>query len=1296
VSSARRPRSRRRRDGTLRARASQAHGVLDVAWDAFRWIEIDRALAPLEPSSTTALLSAAVDSPAGGHRLPGLSLLWARSVTHPPDGVAPARPADLRRLLAAARKTAPQLRLLEDCWQSDPRFVVRHSAGGERLRVHPGAYTDPSQTLRVLASAADAVDDVVLDRHGFALSDLIEAALRYSDWRLALVAPAWPAGPIPKDEPAPDGEDVRRRVKRIASAPVVVDDDEVDAVVLAHAASEAWTTRCAYPDRAAVAWAWATVPADGLEIVLEPRAQTFGTALAIDTPAGPQLVPAAMVISALTAATGRLAAEVAGDAESTRRLQTATEARVLDLLRTPAQVAPSDTSDALLAAKSSLPRVGLGMTILPAARHAFALMVASGLGARELSRSLDEADTALDGIDAHDVRNLGVPLDATGVVCRIVIYGGPLHEQRPGPGQNIHVHVEDLASVILDAQRCDLGPDLVFQFLDEAACMPGVEHLFNTDFTDLWRHWKRHGVINPTGIAGVAVAVDPTPDDEAWTTSAAWEPIEAALDSGGLPPVSDWHIAKLDEPGQATFWTASGDVCLVLTDLPLIVGTVMGDTLGGLGLDRAFGSGIADGLLLTALRFPGVAAALATPDGSAMSIVIQFTMDRSAPDDEHVAIGVVASRSPVAIGLLLGPDWLELLATDAHQAHRVLGQALLHGIEQLREPSGQPAWDAIRGSFITAWETAPPVVLIQFAETTIDYRAKGQVSLPRSHASRARARRLLAREVVHRKVPAGLYRGAKAIAIANEQIVPAVHAALAKLIGAWSREAVLAVAEHLNDAYAERARAASELEQALAAPWASNWRTQALEGPDAVQQTRPLELVLESLVAEPPTGVMLPDRFDIAEVADLAYLAVEMATALVGAERRLHSLAVIVDKGGVTHVLAGPDGPKGDSEPDAPDAGRVQFDLPSYLALSRADRFRPRAEEVAPPDAAGPVRLGPNRRRVPQPFQQLKEMPGVPKSLLVADEEMRSACGTGLDGLHAVLGTAVTWIPDDDHVVQVRRQRLRQATLDWSDLSESEIDAAIEHLVLDPAALRAEGIAHWDQERRRHRLTIRPLLPAGDDLIIMPWGIDATKRIYAGYLEDGRLPWHPGDVPDAVRNALGRYRQISNNALEGEAGDVAAGLGLPHKRNIKPHQALVFGLDLPGEMDLLVADASRGRLWVCEVKDVYAAVSPRTLQTRIDNFLDSKDGHIAQLTRLTRAVTANADAAASLLSCPAPSRPWRVLPLMITRRVEPAAFVNGITVTFTVPDDLAETLQADIDPDHGHTPVRSAWNAAGV
>ena len=1233
------------------------------------------------------LLAAAADSPAGGHRLASLSLLWARAITNPPSGRRLARPADLPRLLSAARRTAPQVRPVEDCWQNDPRLIVRHRVGSHRLRVHPGAYSDPSQTLRILASTAAAIDDFVLGRYGFSLADLLEVGLRYCDHRLARLAPTWPSGALARDLPEPEDELLAQRVKRIARTPAFVTEEEV-AVAGVLAPPEAWIAACTHPKQARAAWRWATVAGAGLSIDLHPSAQTLGRALAVDVGTAVHAVPAALNISALAAATAYLAAEAAEDEDSVRRVQTITERRAVSILRTPGRPDPERLDLDLPIAPSS-PGLGLGMVLVPGHRHAFVVGTASGLSSGELGSSLDAVEAVLASIDTGALQDGGVPVADDAVVRRVVLYGGPFQEQGPRPPGEVHVHVEELASMLLDANRAEIGADLVYQFLDEAASLPGVDELGWLDFSDVWRHWRRFGVINPSGTDGLAILVDPTPDEDAWVTSAAWEPIEAVLTAVGLPSVSDWYSSRLDTPSQATLWTADRQACLVCSEPPLVVATQLDLEMAELGLDAAFAVGVADGILLTASRSPAVAAALTTPDTCPISVAVHLTTVRPpGSDEESVGIGFATQDSPLPVmDLLLGPDWLELLVADPRSAHRALGEVLVHCAARLRgTDTGDARWSAIREAFLVAWEDAPPIAMLGFEQTTLTYRAKGQVTLPRSAASRARAGRALFREILRRALPAGCWSGEEAVRLCKSEIIPAVESALTEQLAGWSPDAVLAVAEHLNDAFAERARAAVELERALAAPWAKTWQELALEAPEAAEQTRPLELLLELLIANPPTGTLLPDRFDLAEATDLAGLAIEAALALSGAERGLNGLAVVVGEGGYVGVISGPNtGAEGADAPrrEAP----LHFDVPGYLAADREHRFRtrPQAEEGQAGDSH--VHLDAGRSRTSEPFHPLSELSNVPLSLLKADRALRASWGTGIDGFNAVLGTAVTWGHGDDRVATASREELQDAAVSWSSLPLTEIEAALNRLVLDSESLRTEGVRCWEQEHRRHRLAIQPLPLLGDRLILMPWRIFATQGTFAGYMQDGRLPWHPAYLPKSVTNAFNRYRQIANRELERDAAAVAQSVGLRYQANIEPHVAAAAGLQLPGELDLLVADPVRGRLWVCEVKDVYAAVSQHTLRSRIDKFQNSRDGHVGQLTRLVQAVSANTDAAARLLSVHPADRGWKVLSLMVTRRVEPAAFVDGVAVTFTVLDDLVRILQADEHPGSGHVPI---------
>ncbi len=81
-----------------------------------------------------------------------------------------------------------------------------------------------------------------------------------------------------------------------------------------------------------------------------------------------------------------------------------------------------------------------------------------------------------------------------------------------------------------------------------------------------------------------------------------------------------------------------------------------------------------------------------------------------------------------------------------------------------------------------------------------------------------------------------------------------------------------------------------------------------------------------------------------------------------------------------------------------------------------------------------------------------------------------------------------------------------------------------------------------------------------DQLIIMPWQIDATQGVYLRYTSEGRLPWHTSEIPEQVRNASNTYRRVANHELERAAANIATDLQMPNKANIDENEAAGLGL----------------------------------------------------------------------------------------------------------------------------------------
>ena len=195
-------------------------------------------------------------------------------------------------------------------------------------------------------------------------------------------------------------------------------------------------------------------------------------------------------------------------------------------------------------------------------------------------------------------------------------------------------------------------------------------------------------------------------------------------------------------------------------------------------------------------------------------------------------------------------------------------------------------------------------------------------------------------------------------------ILPAADKALADAIAAWSPDALLAVARCLNDAYADRVRRGTELSLALTAPWGPHWQATALDAPEPATITRPLELLLESLLARPAAGGISPDAFEIAEAADLASEAIDASLALHATRHRLHHLQIAVGEHGQYAIT--------DTAPQH--AATATIDIGAYLRADRADR----ADQLRlnpQPLTGTPVRLTSSHGSQPQDFTPARRPP---------------------------------------------------------------------------------------------------------------------------------------------------------------------------------------------------------------------------------------------------------------------------------------------------------------------------------
>jgi hypothetical protein len=1230
-----------------------------------RWDVIDRSVAGFTAGSVVPLLSAAIDSPFLGVVREQLWLVWTRVLRCPPDGTRVAGLGDLPDLVEAgiSADPRPQIHLIDAV---DPRLVVRYRCGGSRLRVHPGELEHPLLFLRSASMVAAAVDEFLIRRIGFGLDDVIELTLRTGDVYLSQLSPVWPSCELPAD-----GEDARLEIDGLVTEAEVTAAVRMQALDLIDIAN--W---CSRPDQAALALQWLSRGHRDLRMSIHPDGLSLGPVVAVATDRGTVPVPAAFLAQTLLAASARLTALAARDRSSLRTLRAFTCYRMEDLLRGPAKVAGTGAEGADQAAGG-----GREMPAEVASNDwegeypafvgtAFSGVITSYLGRTNFWVAIDQARQCAPAVIAEAAAQAGVTLTGRAVV----IYGGLPGLVLAGPDDVVCVHVEEFAEMLADAGG---DQDMVAQFLSEVSLHPGLAGLLYVDVLDVWWHWRDHKMIGPLFPEGAGVAVLPYEGKPDWERAAGLEPIEDVLAGAGFPESGRWPMIRVDEAGQATMLmpaTGPARAVLVRADPPLLVIESLDDG-APLGIMPDTMYGLADGIRITAGRHQDIADGLRLADGMPLTFLVSVTGDRQPPVDDAEKTGIAIAIDPERprVGLQFGPEFFERLANDPQKAHGLVGWAMHHAVAGL---GGAPAVD--RERFLAAWNATPPIMMVQRflntgpASVPID-------PVPHGDFARARAFRSIAMAIESAELPSGSFSDRDVCA----HLTAVFEALLRRRLHECDPAVVADVARALNAAHAAHWRYSHDLHFALSAPWAADWQAAALEGEDPATRIRPLELLLEFLLLTPPGGDHHLDRYELAELEEIAQALLEQRT-------RLNGIDV-----GLTYMMSDLDLP--DEEDDQPTAEpaegtTLRLNFRAYSEARARDRVRirmPTPSDMATQRTASSLQARAASTRHPaRAFREFEPIASLdpPSYLLSTDALMRDTLGTGLDGIRAVLGTAVDWPTAQTGIAVADAGQLAHEAEEWSGLLRSEIDAAVTLLSLDPQTLPGPVHRYWEVERLSHRLRVRPFPVIDGKLWIMPWAAEATQELFLVYFHDSRLPYVDPALPPSAATALQLHRQRRNLQLEKEAAAVARDLGLPHRANWTTQEAQTAGLaNLPGEVDLIIADATKRRLWICEVKDPEAAFAPPALGRHIERFTRRK-GYIAKLLAKASAIAMNPAPAAA--ACEATDETtWTVVPLMVTRAIEPAAFLDNPKVAFTVLDDLPVVLQAEHEPAHGHARI---------
>ena len=1175
-------------------------------------------LARYERESLIGLLEAAASSPGALHRQPSVEYALSFALARRRAGDAVATAADLTPILDAAGAALPALATIEDWIPLDPRLPATVRWQGELLRMHPGAQERPIANVHRARLVAATTDDVLRARLGFGLSDLIEVSLRFTDEAVRRLAPAWDATPV-----AAPGADAAVSAIEIAAATVRTD-------------VEALLARCRHPDRAKGALAWATSPAERLRFTLDDPTSSFGPTIAVaETDGTVRFLPAGLQQGGLASAVNVLAAEAARlDPRADVDFRERSADRVAALLR---------RADLPTIAGPTMAGIGpIHSLVQVSGRHVLAVGVAAALDQTELARQCEAMGERLEqvrpGLPFHNRDGEG-RIPANVEIVRLVIVSSANHLVLTGPPGIAQLTLDDLDWIARTADETD---DL-YRFCRDLVLVGGTTRLFSFETMNAWEWWRANGkALHQMGKPPTAMLIAAHQTDAEWTAAAAVFAVEVALLALALPPLRDWEVVHIEDR-----WVRLGD------REPHHLWTIL---LGPRPI----------GLRYVTAGVPRETLTLVTNVGDALL----WTIVRTAMEFEHLVATALGARPlrlvfrraaaetapPIRLGGVNLPDTIEFgwdeRLWDAEAAapgtvQALLGEVLVEGFVALGVHAEGEGVRAYR----QAWAAAPPAFAQEMA--FVPQQARDLPSpwgVPA--AAQAEVRRELAASLRDRGIAPGILSDEEAIRFESTVVYPAL---LAMLREAWADcrwDALLDMAtRQLEFASAKRARQRREIEMGM--------RSMPLEY-DPVRRSyeqehtgsvlgRALTTIIELALTEPPSGSRTPDRFTWGRILATAELCVESGLRGEGVR---YGVTPLVTEITASYKLVRREGGAPVFDAAALREAQLANNLPQPWDAGTASQVRPEA------DADTPDRLG-----VVVARPELAEI----------DAALRGTTGCGLDALLEVLLALQSWPVTAQSPVGVATGEEAIAFCREMCVSgEVELAAALRLLTLRGGDLRTVDLEPWEFSKRRYRLVAQLVVERPDGrLLILPWWTEQAAIVYAGYLEDGRLPWPDQALGPALKAALDRYRQQRNTALEDDVAALLKDAGFVVAKRIKKARAIGLAA-LAGEIDALAARPEGGILWVIEVKDPSRAIAIAEMRRAVERFHGSGEW----VDKLTRKVTdVRTDPAAVGRRLGVAGTVTEVRGIMVTRRPVAAAFVPAPAVPFTTRDEVLSVLR---------------------
>jgi hypothetical protein len=1263
-----------------------------------------RAIRRHEHLGCLALLYSACSSPSTMSRLPSASLLLAQAMAGRAEGDQPVAGADLPGWMNAVRARVPVLADYEELVPLSPGVLVHVLWDRVMWPIHPGRSQDPEQIIDQVRRYAQVADGRLVARLGFGIDDIAFIALQCMAQQFHYLGSIWAA-----TELAPAGNGVvglaeldtsRRYIDHLLAA------QRVDGV-------PEWLRDNADPERIgrlARAVDWCVRDAEDLV----HGNWLLDGALVIRTDAGLLPAPAGLALDGLQVTAERLMALA-------RELpRAADEEPLADLLKAEAEFRFSESARGLptnVVGPIQTGRSGrLTCVLCPAARRLYAVQVVAGTDPQTTAREVDrakrrlrwvqpgavvtveaepEAIAAITSVDsplqpaaARDVR---VAADA--VVRRIVLVDGPWKPRPESRHGAVVLGLDDwcrMAAGIMDDY------EEFWAFLDEVDELPGPRRVYGARAADLWDAFRRDGVL---GHAGTDSEDDPIGPAARWAVRGGTDGHELVLRRLGFPGLREWPFASSLINGCVTVGAITPYGHVTVSVEPSLAIQINGDSVDERSWMMILENAIRGGLTLLAEAVDGVRADAWRAWNAAIPQPMRVTflslprlagdgIKLAASSDDEMVIGFVIPKlqhaDPASVHRQIGEAlWCRLIGAFAAATAAGSGNQV---INVLSEVETNLAARSAGEAFLAGWAS--------LHTTSMFVRTDGPVHSPPtgiaarvSEAGKARA----LRDVISRAAGSAAAASVdltNAADVREQVMIPAATDLLQERIAAFDSASILPIAATaIERVWADRTRADQDRILRQAVGW-DELPDRDTTTSNNIVTVRVADLLAEAILGAAPGGEQRMDHRDWGILLNLGAVLLELASAQ-------------------AHLDAGV---RNDTAADDPSGRSVPFQAAQFATdMRRHHDRRIAADLLSPPDQ--PATAEPDDAET-WPYTSWTAVmtewrdtahTGSPRwqtatAALAADHALHAELGTGCDEIIAVLAVAGAW-PTTNEIATVSVTALTERVCKWSGLDPAEVRRAIGLLTLTPDAVRQNGLSIGRIEDRGARLAVRPLLPdlaTTDTVIVMPRRVSIAARLIVAYINAARPPW-PG-MTDTIKRAFAEWARQQQRLFEFAGEEAAAGPGRRVIRNLKPEKAARRGIQITGEIDLLVIDTARERVWVIEAKAGNVAIDanrilhdiidfhgvPPSNHPRWTNYRQPRGkNYIAKLLTKTTEINDRIEKLLASEGIPFDQGPWQVIALMLTPTPVPAAYVPAPQVPFATLDALPGVLDLAQPPAPG-------------